>query len=117
MTHIDFIYESWRRQMAVGAGKLIDHLTHNVYGRTNGALGWVTNVSSASAKSAFRYQGEYTSLTSKAMTAPDGKIRIPLNEEVPAAAVRSRNICVRYNGEGSHIALSSEDTSMFRGIS
>ena len=29
----------------------------------------------------FDIQGEYTGLTSKAMTAPDGKIRIPLNEE------------------------------------
>ena len=30
----------------------------------------------------FDIKGEYTGLTSKAMTAPDGKIRIPLNEEV-----------------------------------
>jgi len=29
----------------------------------------------------FDIKGEYTGLTSKALTAPDGKIRIPLNEE------------------------------------
>jgi 4-hydroxyphenylpyruvate dioxygenase len=28
-----------------------------------------------------RHSGDYTGLTSKALTAPDGKIRIPLNEE------------------------------------
>ena len=41
----------------------------------------------------FDIKGEYTGLTSKALTAPDGKIRIPLNEEARTAKARLRNIC------------------------
>ena len=39
----------------------------------------------------FDIKGENTGLTSKAMTAPDGKIRIPLNEEVDEGSGRSRS--------------------------
>ena len=57
----------------------------------------------------FDIQGEKTGLTSRAMTAPDGKIRIPINEP----STRARQIeeyLDAYNGEGiQHVALLSED--------
>src|SRR3546814_6985411 len=62
--------------------KVIDHLTHNVYG---GRMAhWAAFYERIAGFREIRYfdiKGEYTGLTSKAMTAPDGKIRIPLNEE------------------------------------
>src|SRR3990167_2440939 len=67
----------------VGHGlKLIDHLTHNVYrGRMAYWAGFYEKLFNFRELRYFDIQGEYTGLTSKAMTAPDGKIRIPLNEE------------------------------------
>src|SRR3569623_2282600 len=44
------------------------------------------------------------------MTAPDGKIRIPLNEEGKAGGGQSEEFLRAYNGEGiQHIALISDD--------
>ncbi|WP_227673848.1 VOC family protein, partial [Psychrobacter sanguinis] len=58
----------------------------------------------------FDIKGEYTGLTSKAMTAPDGKIRIPLNEEARQGGGQIEEYLMQFNGEGiQHIALLSED--------
>ena len=58
----------------------------------------------------FDIKGEYTGLTSKAMTAPDGKIRIPLNEEGKAGGGQIDEYLRAYNGEGiQHIALICDD--------
>jgi 4-hydroxyphenylpyruvate dioxygenase len=58
----------------------------------------------------FDIKGEYTGLTSKAMTAPDGKIRIPLNEESSRGAGQIEEFLMQYNGEGiQHIALACDD--------
>jgi 4-hydroxyphenylpyruvate dioxygenase len=58
----------------------------------------------------FDIKGEYTGLTSKAMTAPDGKIRIPLNEESSRGAGQIEEFLMQFNGEGiQHIALLSDD--------
>jgi len=58
----------------------------------------------------FDIQGEYTGLTSKAMTAPDGKIRIPLNEESSKGAGQIEEFLMAFNGEGiQHIALICHD--------
>ena len=58
----------------------------------------------------FDIKGEYTGLTSKAMTAPDGKIRIPLNEEGKAGGGQIEEYLRAYNGEGiQHIALICDD--------
>ena len=55
-------------------------------------------------------QGEYTGLLSKAMTAPDGKIRIPLNEEASKGTGQIEEFLMQYNGEGiQHIALICDD--------
>ena len=54
----------------------------------------------------FDIKGEYTGLTSRAMTAPDGKIRIPLNEEASKTTGQIEEFLMKYNGEGiQHIAL------------
>ena len=58
----------------------------------------------------FDIQGEYTGLTSKAMTAPDGMIRIPLNEEAKQGGGQIEEYLMAFNGEGiQHIALLCED--------
>ena len=58
----------------------------------------------------FDIKGEYTGLTSKAMTAPDGKIRIPLNEESSKGSGQIEEFLMQFNGEGiQHIALYTDD--------
>ncbi|MFM8624271.1 MAG: VOC family protein, partial [Betaproteobacteria bacterium] len=58
----------------------------------------------------FDIQGQHTGLTSRAMTAPDGLIRIPLNEEAGGQGGQIEEFLMKFNGEGiQHIALSSED--------
>jgi len=60
----------------------IDHLTHNVYrGRMEFWATFYERLFNFREIRYFDIKGEYTGLLSKAMTAPDGKIRIPLNEE------------------------------------
>jgi 4-hydroxyphenylpyruvate dioxygenase len=58
----------------------------------------------------FDISGEYTGLTSKAMTAPDGLIRIPLNEEAKKGGGQIEEFLMQFNGEGiQHIALLTDD--------
>ncbi len=58
----------------------------------------------------FDIKGEYTGLTSKAMTAPDGMIRIPLNEEGKAGGGQIEEFLRAFNGEGiQHIAFICDD--------
>jgi 4-hydroxyphenylpyruvate dioxygenase len=58
----------------------------------------------------FDIQGEYTGLTSKAMTAPDGMIRIPLNEESKKGSGQIEEFLMQFNGEGiQHVALLTDD--------
>jgi 4-hydroxyphenylpyruvate dioxygenase len=58
----------------------------------------------------FDIKGEYTGLTSKALTAPDGKIRIPLNEEGEGGKGQIEEFLRAFNGEGiQHIAFSCDD--------
>ena len=91
--------------------KLIDHLTHNVY-RGHMAY-WASFYERLFNFREIRYfdiQGEYTGLTSKAMTAPDGKIRIPLNEESSKGAGQIEEFLMAFNGEGiQHIAFSVDN--------
>ena len=109
---IDFVYEPGVDRHPLGAGlKLIDHLTHNVYG---GRMAhWAAFYERIAGFREIRYfdiKGEYTGLTSKAMTAPDGKIRIPLNEEGQAGGGQIEEFLRAYNGEGiQHIALICDD--------
>src|SRR5664279_5113543 len=61
-------------------------------------------------KSVYDIKGEYTGLTSRAMTAPDGKIRIPLNEESGKGSGQIEEFLMKFNGEGiQHVALLTDD--------
>jgi 4-hydroxyphenylpyruvate dioxygenase len=109
---IDFVYLPGVDRNPVGAGfQKIDHLTHNVYGgRMAHWAGWYERIFNFREIRYFDIKGEYTGLTSKAMTAPDGKIKIPLNEEGKAGGGQIEEYLRAYNGEGiQHIALICDD--------
>jgi 4-hydroxyphenylpyruvate dioxygenase len=91
--------------------KLIDHLTHNVYrGRMAYWGGFYERLFGFREIRYFDIQGEYTGLTSRAMTAPDGLIRIPLNEESKKGSGQIEEFLMQFNGEGiQHIALQTDD--------
>ena len=90
---------------------VIDHLTHNVYrGRMAFWANFYTKLFNFREIRYFDIQGQHTGLTSKAMTAPDGLIRIPLNEESPKGSGQIEEYLMAFNGEGiQHIALFSDD--------
>ena len=109
---IDFEFIEGVDRHPVGHGlKLIDHLTHNVYrGRMAYWASFYERLFNFREIRFFDIKGEYTGLTSKAMTAPDGKIRIPLNEESSRGAGQIEEYLMAFNGEGiQHIALFSDD--------
>ena len=89
----------------------IDHLTHNVYkGRMAFWGGFYERIFNFREIRYFDIQGEYTGLTSRAMTAPDGLIRIPLNEESGQSGGQIEEYLLQFNGEGiQHIALRTDD--------
>lgn len=105
---IDFRWLDGVERHPVGHGlKLIDHLTHNVYrGRMGFWANFYERLFNFREIRYFDIQGEYTGLTSKAMTAPDGMIRIPLNEESKQGGGQIEEFLMQFNGEGiQHIAL------------
>ncbi len=109
---IDFTYLPDVERAPEGAGfRLIDHLTHNVYGgRMDHWAKFYERVFNFRQIRYFDIKGEYTGLTSRAMTAPDGKIRIPLNEEGKAGGGQIEEYLRAYNGEGiQHIAFICDD--------
>jgi len=92
--------------------RLIDHLTHNVYrGRMAFWGGFYEKLFNFREIRYFDIKGEYTGLTSRAMTAPDGLIRIPLNEESgKGGSGQIEEFLMKFNGEGiQHIALLTDD--------
>jgi 4-hydroxyphenylpyruvate dioxygenase len=105
---IDFEWLPGVEQRPAGHGlNEIDHLTHNVYrGRMEFWSKFYESLFNFRELRYFDIQGEYTGLTSKAMTAPDGKIRIPLNEEARQGGGQIEEFLMQFNGEGiQHIAL------------
>jgi 4-hydroxyphenylpyruvate dioxygenase len=109
---IDFDWIDGADRHPKGHGlKLIDHLTHNVYrGRMKYWAEFYEKLFNFREIRYFDIKGEYTGLTSKAMTAPDGKIRIPLNEEASKTTGQIEEFLMQYNGEGiQHIALLTDD--------
>ncbi len=109
---IDFEFIDGVDRHPVGHGfQLIDHLTHNVYkGRMAFWGGFYERIFGFREIRYFDIKGEYTGLTSRAMTAPDGLIRIPLNEERGGAGGQIEEFLMQFNGEGiQHIALSCDD--------
>lgn len=108
----DFDFIEGDEHYPVGAGlNEIDHLTHNVYkGRMNYWANFYETIFNFKELRYFDIKGEYTGLTSKALTAPDGKIRIPLNEESDGGNGQIAEFLQELNGEGiQHIAFSTED--------
>lgn len=109
---IDFKFFEGVDQHPQGCGfKLIDHLTHNVYrGRMEFWGSYYERIFNFREIRYFDIKGEYTGLQSKAMTAPDGKIRIPLNEDASRGVGQIEEFLMAYNGEGiQHIALICDD--------
>ena len=109
---IDFDFLPGVDRHPVGHGlKLIDHLTHNVYrGRMAYWAAFYERLFNFRELRFFDIKGEYTGLTSKAMSAPDGKIRIPLNEESSRGSGQIEEFLMQFNGEGiQHIALYTDD--------
>ena len=110
---IDFEWVEGVERRPRGHGlRLIDHLTHNVYrGRMAYWGGFYERLFNFRDIRYFAIQGEYTGLTSRAMTAPDGRIRIPLNEEAGrGGSGQIEEFLMQFNGEGiQHIALLTDD--------
>jgi 4-hydroxyphenylpyruvate dioxygenase len=95
----------------VGAGLVeIDHLTHNVYvGRMDVWAQFYEKLFNFREIRYFDIQGKKTGLTSRALTSPCGKIRIPINEPSDTKS-QIQEYLDAYHGEGiQHIALSAED--------
>ncbi len=109
---IDFCYLPVVERHPVGAGfHTIDHLTHNVYGGRMAHWGsFYERIFGFREIRYFDIKGEYTGLTSRAMTAPDGKIRIPLNEEGKGGGGQIEEFLRTFNGEGiQHVAFACDD--------
>ncbi len=109
---IDFQWLAGVERHPAGHGlKTIDHLTHNVYkGRMAFWGGFYERIFNFREIRYFDIQGQHTGLTSRAMTAPDGLIRIPLNEEAGHQGGQIEEFLMKFNGEGiQHIALSTDD--------
>ena len=98
-------------QRPKGAGlTFIDHLTHNVYfGNMAQWSDYYERLFNFREIRYFDIKGSKTGLVSKAMTSPDGKVRIPLNEseDDKSQIVEYLN---EYKGEGiQHIALFTDN--------
>ncbi|TWB38193.1 4-hydroxyphenylpyruvate dioxygenase [Nitrospirillum pindoramense] len=113
---IDFLPIEGADQNPVGAGlKLIDHLTHNVRkGRMDPISEFYGKIFGFRQIRYFDITGEYTGLTSRALTAPCGKIRIPINESKSEQGAdkldQIQEFIEAYKGEGiQHIALLTDD--------
>ncbi len=108
---IDFDYLPGVERHPAGCGfEVIDHLTHNVYrGRMDYWAKYYEELFNFREIRFFDIKGEYTGLKSRAMTAPDGRIRIPLNEEGGSGG-QIEEYLMQYNGEGiQHIAFACSD--------
>jgi len=110
---IDFVYEAGAERAPRGAGlHTIDHLTHNVYnGRIPHWEAFYARIFGFREFRQFDVTGEYSGLNTKVMMAPDGRIRIPLNQEGGQGGKGQIAEYLRaFNGEGiQHIALASDD--------
>jgi len=88
----------------------LDHLTHNV--QRGGMKKWADFYERVFNFREIRYfdiEGKVTGLFSKAMTSPDGKIRIPLNESQDEHS-QIEEFIRDYKGEGiQHLAFGTDD--------
>ena len=109
---VDFDYIEGVDRHPAGCGfNVIDHLTHNVYkGRMDYWANYYETLFNFREIRYFDIKGEYTGLVSRALTAPDGLIRIPLNEEKGEKVGQIEEYLREYKGEGiQHIAFSCDN--------
>jgi 4-hydroxyphenylpyruvate dioxygenase len=88
----------------------VDHLTHNVHrGRMQLWAEFYERLFNFREVRYFDIEGKLTGLRSKAMTSPDGRIRIPINESADDKSQIAEYL-EAYHGEGiQHIALATQD--------
>ena len=88
----------------------LDHLTHNVNrGRMDHWAQFYERIFNFRQIRYFDIEGKLTGLHSRAMTSPDGKIRIPINEDAGETG-QIEEYLQEYKGEGiQHVALGSHD--------
>ncbi|RUO79426.1 4-hydroxyphenylpyruvate dioxygenase [Pseudidiomarina taiwanensis] len=105
-------YDGWEQKMKDHAAGLyeVDHLTHNVFrGNMDTWAGFYERIGNFREIRYFDIEGKLTGLLSRAMTAPCGKIRIPINESHDDKS-QIEEYLREYNGEGiQHIAMTSDD--------
>jgi 4-hydroxyphenylpyruvate dioxygenase len=108
---VDFNWLGERDPKPAGAGLwYIDHLTHNVYrGRLDEWAAFYERLFNFRQIRYFDIEGKLTGLHSRAMTSPDGKIRIPINEDAGEKG-QIQEYLQQHQGEGiQHVALGSRD--------
>ncbi len=88
----------------------LDHLTHNVgRGRMDVWSSFYEGIFNFREIRYFDIKGEYTGLFSRALTSPDGKIRIPINESADDRS-QIEEYLHAYRGEGiQHMACGCHD--------
>ena len=111
---VDFVPLDGVEQNPQGVGlAAIDHLTHNVHqGRMDVWAGFYERLFNFRQIRYFDIEGKLTGIRSRAMTSPDGKIRIPINESGghPGRVDQIEEYLQAYHGEGiQHIALATRD--------
>jgi 4-hydroxyphenylpyruvate dioxygenase len=108
---VDFKPIDGAPQRVPGLGlSYIDHLTHNVNrGQMDTWAGFYERIFNFRQIRYFDIEGAQTGLFSRAMTSPDGKIRIPLTESQDEHS-QIEEFLRDYKGEGiQHIALGTDD--------
>jgi 4-hydroxyphenylpyruvate dioxygenase len=108
---VDFEYLPGVEHNPKGVGlTYIDHLTHNVHrGRMAEWADFYERLFNFREIRYFDIEGKLTGLKSKAMTSPDGRIRIPINESADDTSQIAEYL-EAYRGEGiQHIALATAD--------
>lgn len=112
----DFNWVSDRDPKPEGAGfYYLDHLTHNVMrGNMDTWYKFYAEAFNFKEIRFFDIKGKLTGLTSRALTSPCGKIRIPINESADATS-QIEEYLNEYKGEGiQHIAIASND--IYKGV-
>ena len=107
-TEFNWLGEHDPKPLGVGFYYL-DHLTHNVYrGQMDKWWDFYRNLFNFKQIHFFNIDGRITGLTSRALTSPCGKIRIPLNESKDDTS-QIEEYLKKYKGEGiQHIAVGTD---------
>ena len=107
----EFEWLGARDPRPAGAGLYyLDHLTHNVHrGRMDVWTGFYEKLFNFRQIRFFDIEGRASGLFSRALTSPDGKIRIPINEDAGDSG-QIEEYLNTYRGEGiQHIACGARD--------